>query len=135
MIINYDLIMPGDWILKFTNIKSSLATLQFLGAEKDKYEGFVLSPHITLEESKVIQIPVKLDFICEKIFVKKSNYSEQEIEIADICLINIKNKKIMSSDESLIKPEYENIYRKNGRIIFTSDSPIWSFFTIKFYEY
>jgi hypothetical protein len=134
ILLGSDLVLPGFWTLKFTNIKPSKVTLQFLGSEEDKYEGFVLSPNVTLEETKVIQVPFKLDFVCEKVFVKKSNYSEDEIEISDLCLINQKTKKVMSTDESLVKPEYEGIYRKNGRIVFSPDAPIWSFFTMKFFD-
>lgn len=134
ILLDYDLIMPGKWTLKFTNIRPSSATLQFLGSEKDKYEGIALSRNVVLSEAKVIQVPVDPGFVCEKVFVKKSNYSDQEIEISDICLINSRTKKVMSSDESLVKPEFEGIYRKNGRIVFSADSPVWSFFSIKFVE-
>ena len=70
--------------------------------------------------------------IKNKFFIKKSNYSSDLIKMIDFSLIGNKNK-IFLSDDSLIRPEYNDIYREKDQIVFSSEASIWSFFSIKFY--
>jgi len=128
------LIDVGDWTLKFVNLQSSSACLQILAAARDSYDGKEIISSIDLTESKTMLIDFCANEVYDKLFVKKRNYSNQEIVIADLYLINKRTKKILMTDESLVKPEYENVSRKGNKIVFSREAPIWSFFSLKFYE-
>jgi len=132
--IEPSLILSGDWLLSFTILKESSATIQILGAEQQSYGGQILVPSVSLKEITTQHINLKTIDVFDKLFFKKSNYSEQEIILSNFSLFRKKNNQMLVSDESLIKPEYENISRKDNKIVFDSKAPIWSFFSMQFYE-
>ena len=130
--IDPSLVLPGKWKLKFINLFSTSSTIQVFGAKQNSYEGILLVPSTSLTESKTVEIEFSTSSVLDKLFIKKDNYSSEKIVISDFSLS--KGREILISDQSLIKPEYENISRKNNQIIFEDNSPIWSFFTIMFYK-
>ncbi len=131
--IEPSLILSGDWVLSFTNLKQSSSTIQILGARPQSYASKLLAS-ISLNEIITQHIKFKMLNVYDKLFFKKSNYSEQEIVLSNFSLFRKKTNQVFMSDESLIKLEYENISRNNNKITFDSKAPIWSFFSVQFYE-
>ena len=80
-----------------------------------------------------INVDLKFKYSFDKLFFKKSNYSNTQIVIADIIITNKQGERLIT-DESLVFPEYQDIKRKNNAVEFSSEAPIWSFFTAKFYR-
>ena len=130
--IEPSLILPGQWKLKFINLSETFSTIQIFGAKQSSYEGFLLVPSISLSESRTMEFEFFTSSVLDKLFVKKDNYSSDQIIISDFSLA--RGNEILISDQSLIKPEHENIVRKSNRIVFKENSPIWSFFTIMFHK-
>ncbi len=130
--IDYDFIFPGKWKLRFVNLINSLSSIQFFGAKQNSYDGVLLVPSIFLDDSKIFEFEFSNNCVFDKFFVKKNNYSSDPIIISDFSLSCGNN--IFISDQSLIKPEHENIKNNSNKIVFEKNSPIWSFFTIKFYK-
>lgn len=130
--VAYSLILPGQWKLKFINLLGTLSTIKIFGAKQSSYEEFLLIPSISLNESRTMEFEFYTPSVLDKLFIKKDNYSPDQIIISDFSLT--KGNEILISDQSLIKPEYENIVRKSNKIIFKENSPIWSFFTIMFHK-
>jgi hypothetical protein len=126
-------IIPGKWILKFTNLKKSSATIQISSSPKESYDSNLIYNMLELNEIKTYSLDINIIELSDKLFFKKNNYSQDQIILSNFYLINKVSGETLVSDETLIKPEYSNISRKNGNIVFDFNSPIWSFFSIKFY--
>ena len=127
-------IFPGEWRLKFSNVVRSSGSLVILGAKEKSYEGIELAKLDDLTNPTFLNIDLQVNNVLDKIFFKKSNYSEQPIRIGDISLINHKKNRRFIVHESLISLEYEGIVYKNKIVEFTKNSTIWSFFTVQFFE-
>ncbi len=126
------LIFPDKWKLRFVNLLNSSSSIQVFGAKQGSYEAILLIPSISLNESKIFEFDFSNNHVLDKLFIKKDNYSSDSIELSDFSL-SCKDH-IFISDQSLIKPEYENIKKNNNKIIFEKNSPVWSFFSIMFYD-
>lgn len=128
------LIQPGEWSLQFVNIIPGFSKISIFGAEKGSYEAHSVIENIDLSESKLLKFDIITYKQFDKLFVKKSLSNKAEIKIGDFKLINKRSKNILFSDETLIKPESDNISLSGKNIIFEENCSVWSFFSIKFYE-
>lgn len=130
--ISHTSILPGRIIFKFVNFIASSSTLQLLGGYDNSFHGEILTQNIHLNEIGMKEIVFDIKKNYDLFFIKKSNFSQQPIKIGSFTLLN--NNKILNSNDTLIKPENSDIYREEGKIVFNENSPIWSFFSIKFTE-
>lgn len=130
--IDHCLLYPGKWKLQFINLFSSLGTIDIFGSKQDSYEEIPLVSSVNLSESKTVDLEFKFSCVLEKLLIKKSNFSNEKIILSNFSLKN--NNEVYISDESLIKPEHQNVIRKNNQVIFEEKTKTWSFFSIMFYK-
>lgn len=126
-------IYPGRWELSFMNLRKSSSSLKILGVVAGTNDGVELIDVADLTEVGRVRVGFSSRLVFDKMFVKKSNFSPDAASFGDFSLLSSKSTKLIS-DESLISPEYECVKAVDGRVEFAENSPIWSYFAIRFYE-